>query len=206
MKTEQSTEPIQHVPHGGGRPRSGSVDTAILRATLGLLAEVGLAGTTIHAVARRSRVARASIYLRYPGRDALLAAAIRAAAGRAPIEVTGDLEADLRRGAEQARAILSSQQFLAVLPVLVAGLLKPRTDPTAISYSMLAPNRPLLVDEYRRLAASAGMRTDVDAEVVVDGIIGGLLNRLLVTGKPPFPADAVQIVDIVLQGVRLRRS
>ena len=47
-----------------GRPRSRSVDDAILRAAGELLRDAGVEGTTINAVARRSGVARASIYLR----------------------------------------------------------------------------------------------------------------------------------------------
>lgn len=36
---------------------------------------------------------------------------IRAAKGREPIPATGDLERDLYRAAEQARAVLSSKEF-----------------------------------------------------------------------------------------------
>ena len=197
------TAPPNEGQRAVGRPRSGTVDAAILRATIALLTEVGLAGTTINAVARRSGVARASIYLRYPGRDALLTAAIRAAIGREPIDATGDLENDFRRGAHQVRAVLSSAQFRTVLPMLIGGLLEPRAGPKAIPYEMLAPNRYLLVDEYRQLAAQAGMRADVDPEMAVDAMIGGLLNHLLRTGRPPSVEDADHVVDIVLNGLRV---
>jgi AcrR family transcriptional regulator len=178
------------------------VDGAILRAAAELLHESGVEGVTINAVARRSGVARASIYLRYAGRDALLTATIRAAIGRDPILLTGDLEHDLLRGADQTRAILSSAPFRRVFPRLVAGLLEPRGTPEAISYDMLAPNRPLLVEEYRQLAAATGLRTDVNAELVVNLMIGGLLNHLLVTGRPPTAAHVEQTVTVLLEGLR----
>ena len=187
-----------------GRPRSATVDEAILRATKELLLTRGVDGTTINAVAQRSGAARASIYLRYPGRDALLRAAIRAAIGRDPIPATGDLENDFHRAAEQARAILSSKPFQAILPKLIEGLLQPRDAPGAITYAMLAPNRQLLVDEYRALADEAGMRSDLDADLVVDMLLGGLINRMLVTGSSPMRADAERAVDILLDGVRVR--
>ena len=187
-----------------GRPRSATVDAAILRATAELLVERGVEGTTINAVARRSGVARASIYLRHRSRDALIMAAIRAAIGRDPIPVTGDLENDLHRGAEQARAILASKRFRSVFPRLVEGLLRPRGAPGAITYAMLAPNRGLIVEEYRALARTAGMRSELDADLVVDLLIGGLLNRLLVTGAPATHADAEGAVDILLEGLRAR--
>jgi AcrR family transcriptional regulator len=178
------------------------VDAAILRAATELLVESGVDGTTINAVARRSGVARASIYLRYPGRDALLTATIRAAIGREPIAVSGDLEQDLYRAAEQTRAILSSKPFRAVFPRLIEGLLRPRGGPGAITYAMLAPNRGLIVDEYRALAGQAGMRSDLDADLVVDLLIGGLINHLLVTGTPPTRVDAKQVVEVLLTGLR----
>ena len=191
-------------PAPQGRPRSVTVDEAILRAAKELLLTRGVDGTTINAVAQRSGVARASIYLRYPGRDALLKAAIRAAIGRDPIPVTGNLEHDFHRGAEQTRAILSSKQFRAIFPKLIEGLLQPRDAPGAITYAMLAPNRQLWVDEYRALADKAGMRSDFDADLVVNMLIGGLINHLLVTGSPPMRADAERAVDILLDGLRIR--
>jgi len=182
------------------------VDAAILRATSELLLEAGLEETTINAVARRSGVARASIYLRYPGRDALITATIRAAIGRDPIPATGDLEEDLRRGAEQTRVVLTAKRFQKVLPLLIDGLLQPRGGPRSITYDMLAPNRSLLVDEYRLLAEGAGLRSDVDPDLVVNLLVGGLLNHLLVTGVAPSASDAAQVVAILLEGLRVDRS
>lgn len=196
------SEPADSVSPVAGRPRSTSVDHAIIRAATELLIRGGLDDCTINAVARRAGVARASIYLRYKSRDALITAAIRAAIGREPIPVTGDLVNDFHRGAEQTRAVLSSTAFQKVLPGLIHGLLQPRDAPGAITYAMLAPNRQLFVDEYRALAGKAGLRSDVDADLVVGLLIGGLLNRLLVTGAAPSQADAEQTVDILLDGLR----
>jgi AcrR family transcriptional regulator len=182
-----------------GRPRSPGVDGAILAAAAELLATVGPAGTTINAVARRSGVARASIYLRYPGREALLAAAMRAAIGRAPYALLGEIVTDLRKGAEQARAILAAPQFRELLLMLVGQLLKPDgLEP--LTYDMF-PNRRLLADEYQRLAADAGLRTDADADQVVD-LVGGLLVHLLATGNQPSATAAQAAVDVVLDGLR----
>ncbi len=161
-------------------------------------------GTTVNAVARRAGVARATIYLRYPSRDLLITAAVRAAIGREPIHGSGDLERDLHRTAEQARAIFSSRPFQRLLPRLIEGLLQPRNSPTAITYDLLAPNRRLLADEYRELAASAGFRTDVDPESVFDLIVGPILNHLLVTGRAPSADEVDAMVDVLVRGLRTR--
>jgi AcrR family transcriptional regulator len=204
MTSRRSSRTPAVAPPAAGRPRSTLVDRAVLSAATELLIKEGAHGTTVNAVARRAGVARASIYLRYPGRDALITAAIRAAIGREPIPVTGDLERDLHRAAEQTRAILSSKPFRVIFPRLVEGLLRPRGAAGAIGYAMLAPNRQLIVDEYRELAGQAGMRSSLDADLVVDLLIGGLLNHLLVTGIPPSHADAEHAVDALLEGLRAR--
>jgi AcrR family transcriptional regulator len=185
-----------------GRPRSPSVDEAILDAALELLIEEGLPGTTISAVAARSRVARATIYLRWSTRDALITAAFVRAKGRPPFRLTGDIETDLETGAEWARAIFSEPAFRAVLPLVVRVLLDKDRSDSALTYERLAPNRQLGAEEYELQAAGAGLRTDVDPLLVSDLIVGGLLNRLLATGTAPTHEDAQHAVDVVLNGLR----
>ena len=185
-----------------GRPRSPSADEDILDAALELLIEEGLEGTTISAVAARSGVARATIYLRWPTRDALITAAFLRAKGRPPFTPSGDFETDLATGAEWARAIFSEAAFRAILPLIVRVLLDKDRSDSALTYDQLAPNRRKAAEEYEREAPAAGLRTDVDALLVADMIVGGLLNRLLATGSPPTHEDAEQVVEIVLNGLR----
>jgi AcrR family transcriptional regulator len=60
-----------------GRPRDPVVDESILAATLELLGEAGYARLTMEQVAARARVGKASVYLRWPSKLALVAEAIR---------------------------------------------------------------------------------------------------------------------------------
>jgi AcrR family transcriptional regulator len=62
---------------GRGRPRDPAVDEAILTATLALLGEAGYARLTMEQVAARARVGKASVYLRWPSKVALVAEAIQ---------------------------------------------------------------------------------------------------------------------------------
>jgi len=197
-----SVESIGPAPAARGRPRSAAVEEAILLATIQLLVEDGLDGTTINAVAARSNVARATIYLRWSGRDALIAAALRHAIGRQPYAMTGDLVVDIHGGAEQALAILSQPLLLAVLPALVRGWLRRDQTIPVFAFDTLFPARPAFAEEYRREAGRQGLRTDIDGEVVVDTFVGGLLMQLLATGKPPAAASARQIVDVLVAGLR----
>src|SRR6266851_3683394 len=60
-----------------GRPRDPGVDQAILTAAVDLLAEGGYARLTMEQVAARAGVGKASVYLRWPNKVALVAEAIQ---------------------------------------------------------------------------------------------------------------------------------
>src|ERR1700710_2186340 len=69
----------------------------ILDVCSGLLTEIGYERLTIDAVAARARASKATIYRRWPGKPALVGAAVRHVTDTAHIapDYTGDLRADL---------------------------------------------------------------------------------------------------------------
>jgi hypothetical protein len=102
------------------------------------------------------------------------------------------------------RAVLAQRAFRSVLPAIVRSLTGEAAAPDQISYETMVPLRAGVADEYRQLAQEAGLRDDVRPELVVDLIIGGLLGHLLATGQPPTRADAAQVIEVVLEGLRVR--
>ncbi|MCI0583981.1 MAG: TetR/AcrR family transcriptional regulator C-terminal ligand-binding domain-containing protein [Chloroflexi bacterium] len=184
-----------------GRPRESGTDTAILQAAIELLAEAGLRKTTIDAVAARAGVARATVYLRWPTRDALIAAAARQALGQPIYPLTGDLATDLATGARRARTALAQPLFRAIFPELARGLL---ARPPASVYDEIAPNRQRLAAELVATAEAAGFRDDIDPTLPFDLIVGATLNHLLATGDTPSEADAARMVEVVIGGLRRR--
>ena len=79
-----------------GRPRDPNVDKAILAAAMDLLADVGYARLTMDQVAARARVGKASVYLRWPNKVALVADAIQHRTAVTPeIPDTGELGRDM---------------------------------------------------------------------------------------------------------------
>jgi AcrR family transcriptional regulator len=84
-------------PGRRGRPRDPGVDVAIRTATVGLLGEVGYARLTMDEVAIRAGVSKASLYLRWPNKVALVADALQQRARTVPeVPDTGALAADMR--------------------------------------------------------------------------------------------------------------
>ena len=187
--------------HRVGRPRSSSADRRILDAAVAILGERGFAGLTMSAVIQRSGVARATVYRRYPTRDSLLLAAASAVKGRPPFELTGDIAADLVKGARSAVAVFAEPRFRQFLPAFVAEAVSdPAMARTVIG--RLAPNHGNLTTQYAERAASAGLRTDVDPEVVPTILIGSLLYRLISTGEPADETFADQVVNVLVRGLR----
>jgi AcrR family transcriptional regulator len=79
-----------------GRPRDPAVDAAILAAAVDLLAEAGYARLTMDQVAARAGVGKASVYLRWPNKVALVAEAIQHRSAVVPeVPDTGSLSADM---------------------------------------------------------------------------------------------------------------
>ncbi|MGW5723987.1 TetR/AcrR family transcriptional regulator [Amycolatopsis sp. NPDC003865] len=91
------------------RRRGAARTDELLRVTLELVAEVGYAGLTIEAVARRAGVGKHTIYRRWPSMAALLLDALsRVWTTDLDYHDTGDVRADLR------------EQFLRSAPALAA--------------------------------------------------------------------------------------
>jgi AcrR family transcriptional regulator len=200
-QAEPATEANGENHRHAGRPRGPATDAAILQAVIELLAEAGLRGTTVDAVAARAGVARATVYLRWPTRDALIAAAARQALGQPLYPLTGHLATDLGTGAMRARAALAQPLFVAIFPELARGLL---AHSPATAYDEIAPNRQRLAEELRATAVTDGYRTDVDPTLPFDLIVGATLNHLLATGSTPSEADTARMVEVVVDGLRRR--
>jgi len=117
-----------------GRRRDPEVDEAILDATLALFAEGGYRGITIEGVAARAGVGKASVYRRYPTREALVVDAMRVRLCLIhDLTDTGDLRADL----------------LAMTTPLIERLGGPQ-GPTLIAFMCERIREPELAEEWQR--------------------------------------------------------
>ena len=198
-------KPLSHPERAPGRPRSADADKAILKATVDLISEVGIDRTTVSAVVARSGVARATVYRRWPTRDALIEAALSQVKGRPPIVPSGDLETDLARAVEQARTVFAEPNFQAFLPILVRDLLRDRpAQGVSATWDSVAPSLRLLAEEYGQLAESAGLRPEIHASVIGDIIVGSHMIHLLSTGRPATRATGAEVLDVLLNGLRRR--
>jgi AcrR family transcriptional regulator len=173
---------------------------------MGLFGEVGWAGFSMEAVARRAGVGKASLYLRWNSKEALLTEALTVRMGRVSDVDTGSLRGDL---VELARQVLD----------LYVG----DTGRAALRVALEAADIPGVSEHYERMRASqiraarAIVRRGIDrgelpattsVTLLLDTLGGGAMNHALMT--PPelrcqlaarTEAYAAKLVDFLLRAV-----
>jgi AcrR family transcriptional regulator len=174
---------------GPGRPRSASVDHAILRAALALFIEHGPAGASIERIARRAGVAKTSIYRRWPSRDALLAQAIEtgrneSAPGLTAAAVERASPADFLDLVLGAGGVMARRELRALMARLIGSVPDHPRLLEIYRDTYVAPRRQALVGALRRLQAAGALAADADVETVADMLGGAVIHRILLAPEP----------------------
>lgn len=189
-----------------GRPRDPDVDRRIAQAALDVFAEGGWAGFAMEAVARRAGVGKASVYLRWAGKEALLTDAVSMRLARVADVNTGSLRGDLVELATQ-----------------ILGIYAGDTSRVALRLALEAASIPGVAEHYEAMrrdqvrAARAIVRRGIDrgelpadtsVTLLLDTLVGGAVMHAMSTpareraelAREP-GAYAVRLVDFLLRAV-----
>ena len=185
-----------------GRPRSAQAHEAILAAALELAVEGGLAGMTMEKVAARAGAGKATIYRRWDTKQALMADALRSVAADLQTPDTGSLRDDFLDLTAQALGA-NARGALRLMPRLMS---EAAEDPElfAVCRAVLVdPRRAQLRAILRRGVERGELRADADLDLAIDGLIGPIVYRVLISGGDPaalrgFPA---RVFDQVVAGL-----
>ncbi len=183
-----------------GRPRSPDADNAILDAVVALLAEGGLEGLSMDAVAARAGVSKATIYRRWSRREDVVAAAATRLSRQVPVPDTGSVRDDLRAIARGLAAVLAAPGADRLVSALVAAA---STDPdlaAALRAGFLHERREAATQALARGQARGEIAPGADLGLLVDLLAGAIYYRLLLRGVPTEPATADALVDLLLAG------
>jgi AcrR family transcriptional regulator len=183
----------------GGRPRDPGIDDAVRRATRELLLEVSYAGLSLDAVARRAGVSRPALYRRWRSKLELVHDVLFQGVDVLPVPDTGCLADDIRACVRQTVAVYDRPEVQAAL----CGL----TDELASSPLREELRRRLhdpVIAGFARMLERAVARGEaspvVDADVLMDVVVGTIVNRLTVNGGPVGPC-ADQLADLLLRAL-----
>ncbi|WP_326948821.1 TetR/AcrR family transcriptional regulator [Amycolatopsis sp. NBC_01307] len=187
-----------------GRPRDTGLDLAILDATLRLLVEVGYDQLSIEAVAAEAGVGKPTIYRRYAGKAALVAAAVEHRAASAPPATgTGDLRQDLVRTVGWLAEQIAEQE-VGLLGALFAGM---RGDPDLAAKMRRILRRDEAAMTERPFDGARGDHLVPGADKLFAEIVPALIvHRLVVVGEPSDRSFVEHIVDDILLPLLQRRS
>ncbi|MFG1998526.1 TetR/AcrR family transcriptional regulator [Spirillospora sp. NPDC048911] len=188
-----------------GRPPDPGIDRRALGAALQVYGELGWAGFSFDAVARRSRVGKAALYRRWPDKERLLAAALELLAEPPPDWADpADLRGCLILMAEQVVDMFVGPKALVLPRVLIeASLYPPLFDETVLTIARAR------FDAARELVRAAVERGELPAatppDLVIDAIMGRVLSAIVLTPgreRPRIAAEparhAAAAVDFVL--------
>ncbi|MEW2385293.1 TetR/AcrR family transcriptional regulator [Micromonospora sp. NPDC047707] len=192
-------------PRSPGRPRSIRADEAIIDATLDLLAEGNtIEAISVEAIAARAGVGKATIYRRWPGKDALLRDALRTLKGGQP-ELSG------RSVREDLMLLLGAvghnvdPRAARIMPCLVPAVNR-SPEQYELYQNIIEPRRALMREVLRRGTHTGELRADLDIEVTLAMLTGPMLVQRLLRWHPDLDEATLpeKVVDGVLEGIRAR--
>ncbi len=189
-----------------GRPRSPAVDSAILDATLALVAEEGFTGFSVEAVAARAGVGKATIYRRWPNKESLVLEALSRLNETAPPVLRGDLRGDLVALVDVVRRKSASSLAGRVLPGLLGAAATCPELMRLYRQRVILPRRAHMAEVLRRGVSGGELRADIDIERSIDLLVGPMFYRVLMrpVQGPVGRALSESIVDSVLAGLAPR--
>lgn len=188
-----------------GRPRDPEVDRRIARAALDVFGEAGWAGFAMETVARRAGVGKASLYLRWSGKEALLTHALTTGLVRVSDVDTGTLYGDLVDLATQMIDLYVGPTSRAAMRLA----LDARTIPgVGEQYQEMRTSQMLAAHAIvRRGIARGELPATASVTLLLDTLIGGAMMYALTTPPDEREETAVQarrLVDFLLHAVTSR--
>jgi AcrR family transcriptional regulator len=197
-----------------GRPRSTEADRAIIDAVLEEVIQEGIDGMSIEQVAARAGVAKATVYRRWPNKEALLLDAVTGVEVELPTLVGSSVRDDLvtlvdsmrRRIAEAAQPSESLASRL--YPCMIAEGARHPEIAAKYKQRVVEQRREAVREVIRRGVANGELRGDLDVETMLLLVIAPMLVQLYMwSAGEGLPAESsATYVDGVLDGLRLRRA
>jgi AcrR family transcriptional regulator len=193
-------------PTAPGRPRDPEVDRRIAQAALDVFGDAGWAGFAMEAVAKRACVGKASLYLRWSNKEALLTDALTAGLPQVSDVDTGTLHGDLVELATQMLDLYAGASSRAALrlPLEVASIPGVAEHYDALRRAQVLAARAIV----KRGIARGELPASTSVTLLLDTLVGGAMMHALTT--PPEKRAALardtasharRLVDFLLHSV-----
>ena len=168
-------------------PRGERARERVLRAALEVLADRGMPGFTMEAVARRAGASKATVYRHWTSRATLLVDALELASEPFPRPSTGQLRTDLIELISRLEALVDVPPFARLMAAFIDAA---ERDPT------LWALHAHITERRGDIAAAA------DIELAIDLLAGPAFYRRFIAHRPFPEGHAAAVVDHVLTALR----
>jgi AcrR family transcriptional regulator len=166
-----------------GRPRSADVDQRVLDATLALASEVGINGMSMDDVAQRAGASKATIYRRWPSKEAMVLDAMRHAMHPVDDVDTGSLRGDLDEYLIELAGRMAQGRATELLPHLIEVAMRDESLRDSLDEYVQYRRRPLRAILDRAIERGE-LAVDTDVEILLDALIGPFIYRRLLSHAP----------------------
>ncbi len=190
-----------------GRPRSASIDDAIIDEAARLIVENGFGATSIDAIARAAGTTRPAIYRRYASLAQILLAAMRSRVTFDPVMNSGDLPTDFGVLQGQQIAFFTDPLVVNALPGLIEESSRNETLGSRLFDDFMAPRRATVRNALDQALHRGDIACGADPDGVCDLLTGPLLLRTLLPGLGEVDAHLAELtVTAALDSVGYRRA
>jgi AcrR family transcriptional regulator len=185
-----------------GARRNPASQEAILDAAAELLAEVGIAGFSIEAVARRARAGKPTIYRWWPNRTALMLDVYKRFKTARAFPDTGNLRDDLIGFLD--RQLIGFWRGSLCGLVYRAVIAEAQTDDGAAAALLAyqAERKSVAVTLIERAKARGEVPAETDSVLIVDLVVSYAWHRLLLGQLDAASQEIETVVDTILRGIK----
>ena len=189
-------------PAARGRPRSEAASRSILDAALDLIAEQGLGGFSVDEVAARSGASKATIYRRWPSKEALVAAAVESIKAPPAYDLPHEsVRDDLLRIGKAVRTDVSPRERRILRCIMVESDANPEL--RRQQDRLMARRREAGVEVFRHWQEQGALRADLDPELAAAALFSPILMVQVYGHYPSLkgPDLVERVVDQLLAGI-----
>lgn len=182
--------------------RSERAYRAILDATGELVADQGLALTSIDQIAARAGVGKQTIYRWWPNKAALVLTYAKERARPVAEPDTGSLQGDFSALARELCATLSRSPAGRICAQLISSVEADADFAKEFRETFVSARRTTVLGVLRRWQEQGEIRADVDLEIATDLLYGPIWYRRLVQQAPLSSKFADELAEMVLAAVK----